>query len=263
VPVSARRLAFLAAAIVYAGRGIAVARADQAEECAAAAEEAERLRAASQLRAARERLLVCAHDTCPRVVRNACTVAFEEVERVLPTIVVRAQDSRGHDVVGVRVLVDDTPLLPRLSGTAVAIDPGPHRLRYEANGGDRYEETVLIAVGERERLVTVRFSSPLESDGSRPTSPPTPATPRPAGKRSVFPLVAATTIGVAALGIFSGLHLQAWSDFRTLRDDPCAGTRTCNTVGVRSELVAADVFLGVGIVALGAAALLALPRLMN
>jgi 2-keto-3-deoxy-6-phosphogluconate aldolase len=77
----------------------------------------------------------------------------------------------------------------------------------------------------------------------------------------VFPAALAAGLGVTAIGLFTVLDLQAWSDFRSMRDDPCAASRMCDTGGVRTKLVVADIALGVGIVSLGVAAFLALPHL--
>jgi hypothetical protein len=240
--------------------GTAIVRADEIDACKAAAEDAEALRTDARLRAARARFLECARDVCPRVIRDACTVGFADLERILPTIVLRARDARGRDVLGVRVLIDGAPLMQRLTGTAVPIDPGPHRLRYEARSGEAYEETVLIAQGERDRVITIAFTSALEPDGNRVSSSERRA-PEEERRPSILPVAITAGVGVLGIGVFSVLQLQAWSDFRALRDDPCAATRTCDTGGVRSKLYVADTALVVGIVSLGVAAFLALPHL--
>jgi hypothetical protein len=239
------------------------ARADEIDACKAAAEEAETLRSEAHLRAARERLLACARDACPRVIRTSCTLAFADLERITPTIVLRARDRRGRDVLGVRVLLDGAPLVTHLTGTAVAVDPGPHRLRYEAASGDAYEETVLVAQGERDRVIPIVFTTALEPDGTVASSAP-PAAAHDAREESgpsLVPPAIAVGVGVVGIGVFSVLDLQAWSDFRALRDGPCAASRTCDTGGVRTKLYVADVALAVGIISLGVAAVLTLPHL--
>ena len=233
--------------------------ADEIDRCKSAAEEGEDQRARSRLRSARERLLVCARDVCPRVIRDACIVSVLEIDKILPTIVVRARDARGQDVLGVRVLLDGTPLADRLTGIGLPLDPGPHRLRYEAAGGDAKEETLLVAQGERDRLVRITFDVALSSDGrrvavARAGTPALPGETTP----SLLPLAVTAGVGLAGVGAFTVLELQGWSDYRALKNEPCAATGTCDVSGVRTRLIAGDVALGVGVLSLGVAAVLAI-----
>ncbi len=222
-------------------------------------------RAHAQLRAARERLLVCARDVCPPVIRDACIVSFSEVERILPTLVIRALDKDGHDVLAVRVLADGALLTDRLTGAAIALDPGPHRMRFETAEGAVHEETVLVAQGERDRLLRITFDAALRSDGRRIAPRPARAEPPPAGagvaSPSLAPIALTAGLGLASVGAFFALQLQSWSDYRALRDDPCASSGTCDVSGVRTRLVLGDVALGVGIVSLGVATVLTILRL--
>jgi hypothetical protein len=232
------------------------ARADEIGACKAAAEEGDARRVEGKLRAARERFLACSRPTCPAVIRDACIESFTELERTLPTVVVRARDARGKDVLGVRVLIDGEPVLARLTGTAVPADPGPHRFRYEAASGDAREEQVLVAQGERNRLIQVAFDVDLDPDGARPRGAEAGDRPRP----SLVPIGVTSGLGVAGMVAFTVLHLSGWSDYDTLRAQGCGDTHPCDAGGVRSKLIAADVSLGVGIASLGAALGLAITR---
>ncbi len=238
------------------------ARADEIDACKAAAEDGDARRLESKLSAARERYLVCSRPTCPAVIRDACIESFSEVERILPTVVVRARDARGQDVLGVRVLIDGAPLLDRLTGKAIAIDPGPHVFRYEAAAGDASEAQVLVAQGERNRLLYVTFDTALDPDGTRPraAAPASPEVPVTRGP----PLLAiglTTGLGVAGASVFTYLQISAWGDYRTLRADGCGVTRTCDGAGVRAKLIGADTALGLGIASLGTAVGLTIARL--
>jgi hypothetical protein len=239
------------------------AKADEIDMCKAAADQAESFRGDSHLRAARERFLECSRDACPRVTREACSLGFSDVEQLIPTVVFHARDTRGRDVLGVRVLVDQVVMASRLTGTATRLDPGPHRFRYEAANGDAYEETLLIAVGEHNRMIAINFPTALETDGTAPPiglPPPAPA-PTPDAEptpTTIWPTVGAAAAGVVGIGLFSVLDLQSWADYHALKEDRCAASRTCDVSGIKTKIVVADVALGVGIVALGVAALLAL-----
>ena len=84
------------------------ARADEAVlECVKAAEDAQSQRSNHQLRAARLKFLLCAQQTCPAVVRNDCAGWLADVDKVMPSIVVQARDTRGVELTDVRVVVDD------------------------------------------------------------------------------------------------------------------------------------------------------------
>jgi hypothetical protein len=190
------------------------------------------------------------------VIRDACTQSFVEVERILPTVVVRARDARGKDVLGVRVLVDGEIALDRLTGTPIPTDPGPHRFRFEAAGGDVREEQVLVAQGERDRLIHVTFDADLEPDGTRAGAAPTGARP----SISLVPIGVTASLGAVGIVVFTSLHLNGWSDYRALRDDGCGVTRPCDAGGVRAKLIGADVALGVGIASLGTALGLTIAR---
>lgn len=252
----------VAAAITAPGRA---ARADEIDACKAAAEAGDARRIESKLGAARERFLVCSRSSCPAVIRDACIQSFTEVERILPTVVVRARDARGQDVLGVRVLIDGAPLLSRLTGKAVAVDPGPHRFRYEAASGAAREEQVLVAQGERDRLLYVTFDEAIEPDGTRPGAPPAVAATNgeatAAPGASLVPLAVTTGLGVAGIGVFTALQLSGWGDYRALRAEGCGITLSCDVSGVRSKLIAGDVALGVGVASLGVAVALTIARL--
>src|SRR5258708_923596 len=116
------------------------ARAGEEEKCAAAAESAQRLRAAKHLLDARRQLVLCAQDKCPIVVLRDCATWLHDVESAIPTLSFRARDARGRDLIAVRVLVDGAVVRERLDGTPIEFDPGEHTLRYETAGRAPVEE---------------------------------------------------------------------------------------------------------------------------
>src|SRR4051794_37283699 len=84
--------------------------------CGKAAEEAQALRDGGQLQAALDKLVRCSADHCPVVVRKDCVTWMDQVEKAIPSVIVNAVDSRGHDVMGVRVIVDGKVVRERLDG---------------------------------------------------------------------------------------------------------------------------------------------------
>jgi hypothetical protein len=239
-------LCFVAAALA-AGTCATPARADPADECIAAAEQSQPLRRDAKLRAARQKLIVCSRPECPSVVRSDCVKWLADVETLTPTIVVRAVDSSGVDVVGTRVFVDGELQEARLEGKEMEIDPGTHTLRVEHDGSTPVEQQIVVREAEHHRMVSVSFA---------PATPQTTAAPGPsevpaASSRSlVLPIVLVAAGGVG-VGVASYLWASGLSD-RSDMQSSCAKTSSCPQSRIdsaRGKLIAGDVVGGVGVVA--------------
>ncbi|WP_437339349.1 hypothetical protein [Sorangium sp. So ce394] len=290
----ARPLALaVAAALALAG-----ARADaqpHKRACAAAYERAQGLRRDGKLLAAREALIACSQPTCPAAAVADCGPWLAEVEKSLPTVVIAAKDAHGRERLDVRVLVDGRPLAAALDGKALPVDPGPHTFRYEPASGPAVEERVLIREGEKNRAITVTLGA---SSAGAPASPPPAAAPTPASTGSPpappTPTAAPTAptaarpaptaapaapsapppaepavpglvwasgaLGAAGLAVFAvagALSLSAEADLRATCAPRCPGD---DVRAIRVQHAIADVGLGVGVLALGAATWLYLTR---
>jgi hypothetical protein len=137
--------------------------------------------------------------------------------------------------------MDGKPLLERLEGTAVLVDPGEHRFVFDAEGLQPVEKTVVVRVAEKDRLVTVvlaprpaasaQASPPAAVGAPPPASPaPVPRAPAPAPAAAPespgvpAPAWASFGLGAAGLvaaGVFTALWLQAKHD----------GDAACGTAG--------------------------------
>ena len=120
-------------------------------ECLGAYEQSVSLRAAHALRAARAQLLLCAAPTCPADVRNECALRVSEVNTQIPTLVFEALDRARNDLSQVRVSMDGQPLVERLDGSALSVDPGEHRFVFELAGTPAVEKQLVIREGEKDR----------------------------------------------------------------------------------------------------------------
>ncbi len=69
----------------------------------------------------------------------------------MPSIVFQVKDNAGTDLTGVRVAIDGRALAEKLTGTAIAVDPGEHRFVFEAEGMPALERTVIVREGEKAR----------------------------------------------------------------------------------------------------------------
>jgi hypothetical protein len=229
------------------------ARADSAPAaCIDAHEQAQRNMQDGHLRAAREKLLVCSRETCPKVAQTDCAAWMRDVARDMPSVVVIAKDGAGHDTEQVRVIVDGEKLADTLDGRAMPLDPGPHAFRFEAEGRV-LEQKVLLGAGEQNRRVLADFTTTAPVTG-----PPAPPESPPATEGSRSPPVASYVLGgIAVLGVasFTAFGLSGKSD------EKCVPTCTRNEISdFRRSYLIADISLGVALVSAGAALWLALAK---
>jgi hypothetical protein len=224
------------------------ARADEAVlECVKAAEDAQSQRSSHQLRAARLKFLLCAQPTCPAVVRNDCAGWLADVDKVMPSVVVQARDTRGVELTDIRVSVDGDVLAERLDGLAIPVDPGVHLFQFERAGVPALQQQILIREGEKGRALPITLAA-------LPTPPALPE--RPAHRTPPLTYV----FGGLAVGGFAGwayFGLKGIHDAHEIAGLPCAPTKTCDpglVAAARRELIAGDVAMVVGLLSAGAAA---------
>jgi hypothetical protein len=233
--------------------GVSTAHADTADQCIAAAEQSQPLRREGKLLAGRQLLMACSRPECPSVVRTDCTKWLADLDILMPSVVVRAVDSRGADVLGVRVSVDGEPLPPTPEGREIEIDPGTHTLRFEHRGSAAIEQQVVLRESERHRILTVSFA-PAAFSRSTPASsaalaPTTEAPPSGSGSH-VLP-IALMGAGGVGLAVASYFWVTGLSD-RSAMASGCAPTHTCpqsEIESARGKLIAGDVIAGAGTVA--------------
>lgn len=236
---------------------------DDKAACADAAERSQSLREQKKLRDARAALLECSRETCPKVVRKDCVKWLGEVDAGLPSVVFRAKDPDGGDLVDVRVTEGGAALAPKLDGGAITIDPGAHELKFEAIGTslEPRTERIVVSEGEKNRIVTVTFAKaggPTAPPAAATTAPPpVTAAPPPKSGSSPWPWIAGG-VGVAGLATFGIFQIVARGE-RSDLEDGCGKTQTCpksQVDPVRTKFVVSGIGLGVGIVGIGASAVL-------
>jgi hypothetical protein len=179
--------------------GKAAADNPTADACATASDDAQPLRKAGKLVAAKQRLLVCVSASCPSVVRKDCTVQLAEIEEATPTIVFGAKDARGGDLAAVIVTVDGVKLVDQLDGHSLPVDPGEHQFRFEAAGADPVTKTLVIREGEKDRRESIVFGAAGASADR--AQKPGGVSPASAGRSPAWGIA---TLGVGAAGIVVG-----------------------------------------------------------
>jgi hypothetical protein len=235
------------------GQGASV---EDTAECISAADQGQKLRNERKLLEARRQFFLCARASCPTLLRRDCTEWAERANADIPTVVFRARDEVGNDIVDARVSIDRSPTLEPIDGRRVSVDPGPHVFVIEGHG-DRAERTVVLADGDR-REVAVTLA--------RPATVPPSARERPAALEVARPgLSAPPTLslvlgGVALVGLggFAYFGATGTSDADGLRDG-CSKTASCRRADVDAierKYLVADISLGVAIAALAGAVVL-------
>jgi hypothetical protein len=207
-----------------------------------------------------------------------------EVDAAIPSVVLRAKDARGEDAVEVKVLCDGAEFATQLDGKARPLNPGAHTFRFELEGIAPFERKVVVAEGEKNRLVlgeAPRDSVPpheAENPVAQPSNPGAPAdgtTATPAGEppsetpggtaaRGLsIPGLIVGGIGVAATVPMAIFWLSGTGDVHQMRDTcaPSAGGSGCPASRVesdRTQLVLGDIFLGISAVGIATGAILLL-----
>jgi hypothetical protein len=235
------------------------ARAQSRQECVAAFDQGQNLRQQGQLRAARAKFVVCAADGCPAPLRKDCAQALASVDADLPTVVLGARDTAGHDVIPTAVYVDDQPVSVA-DGRAIAYDPGKHVIRFEHPPDAPVTEMVVLRVGEHDREILGTFPAAAPRPASAaPSAAFEAAPPPPRSTRSSRPvgwIVGLAGVGVLGLGSFAYFGLTGESEKQQLLNSCAPACNDAQVNPVRSRYIAADASLGVGLVALGIAAYL-------
>jgi hypothetical protein len=273
-------LGLLALAAPRAGQGKTHAAKD-VRACAAAYKNAQELERAGHLQKASAALVICARAACGDFIRHECTVRHGQLDAEMPSVVPLASDAAGVPVVDVQVAMDGQPLTARLDGRAIPVDPGLHEFTFRLPGGIVVTEKIVVAQGQRNRaLVIAPPETPLASAPAAPTAqvpvvaaaPAAPVAPVPAvvevagsqvqiaeppPRHSVVAPVLIGLAGAAGLGGYG--VLTYWGRRDNDRLGQCSpDCAPASVQHIRRLYLAADVSLGVGLVALATTTWLAL-----
>jgi hypothetical protein len=202
------------------------------EQCLSAFGQGQISERRAKLKQARERLAVCLDAECPRAVREECGQLFQDVTKRIPTIVLDCKNATTSLTSRGALKLDGQPLL--YDGRALELDPGEHVFELVGTKPETFRATVL----EGQRTQPIHFQC---TD---------PAPPRPI----VLPLalLSVSALGFAGFGFFGLSGMSKRSDL-----EACRGR--CSDSDVDSafhHFVAADISLGVGVLALGVASVI-------
>lgn len=265
-PFTRRRIGVIAACAVgsFLARATPAGAADRTTlACIDAAEQGEKAQSSANLVEARELFTRCAASDCPSVLRHDCTTWLDETTRQLPSVVIGARDANGQDVLDATATVDGVRVQDRLDGTAIELNPGPHVIRVEGPKPLSAEQRVVIRAGQKSRAIVMTLAGSAESSASPAPAPPsspgpsTDVTESPAHERGSggIPLgvVVFGGVGVVALGAFTYFGVSGKHDADHLRSTCAPACAPSDVDHAHTELIAADIALGVGALAVAAA----------
>jgi hypothetical protein len=273
-----RLTARAAVALATVAWALPAAADDDKLECIAAAEKAQTERMRSKLRDAYAHLHVCSRDVCPRMVRDDCLTWLSQIEKSLPSLVLQVRDADGARLTDVGVSIDGAPALSHLDDTPLVVDPGPHTLRFERAGSPPVEQKITVAAGEKARIVAVQLGMPPAPPPAAPSPEPSPAPPEQAPTPREHPRLQPPEepshaerpipaevfvlggIGVLALGSFVYFAVSGTSDVDHLRSTCGLNCSSSDVSFAHTQLLVADISLGVSVLALGAGAWLFFTR---
>ncbi len=180
-----------------------VASAGDTQACDAAYDQAQTLRDAKKLVAAREQLRVCARRACPGFMVKDCTAWLAEAESRIPSVVLVASDATGAAQPDVTASIDGAGTPRKLDGTSWDVDPGQHSFAFFQPDGTKVETSVLVVEGQKAQRVAVTFGKPHPEPAVVQVPDVAPA---PTGPRAPFPYkpVGYGVGGAGVLGIVIG-----------------------------------------------------------
>lgn len=234
--------------------------------CVDAYEETQKLKKAGKLLEAKKRALVCAQSECAPVVRDDCTSWSVELDKSIPSIVLVVTDADGKDITDAKAFIDGEEVSSHKEGKAILLDPGSHKLRVERVGFDTIEQEVVAHEGDKNRSITVKFPKKGGEEPAKGTTEPPPGDAGPKTTTMVAkPIPGATwvllgvgVVGLAGFATFGTMGKSKKSDLDASGCKPACSSSDVDAA--KKDFLIADIALGVGVVSLGVAAVLALTR---
>ncbi len=145
------------------------------DECVDANTRAQTLRQAGKLSESRAQLEICVSPSCPAIVRQDCTERLDEVNRASPSVLFDVTDAAGNDLAATHVTMDGKPLVERLDGKYVMIDPGEHTFVFTTTGHLPKTLHAVVHEGDKQRRIKVQFGAAAEDEPApevKPSEPP-------------------------------------------------------------------------------------------
>jgi hypothetical protein len=171
----------------------------------------------SSLLEARERLRTCMRAGCKDWMIADCSKWLGEVEQRIPTVVFAARNTAGRDLTDVTVTSETGgPIVSKLDGRTVEMDPGERTFVFVEPGGGRRERRVLVREGEKAQNVVATFDATPEELASAELQHGAPPRSSAATSRGSSTM-RVVGYGIGGAGIV-GLGLGAFFGFRAMSE---------------------------------------------
>lgn len=243
------RVAVVAFLLALAHPLVASADPDK-KACLAAVDEGQNLRDQGKLTDAKAQFLVCASKSCPALVGKQCSDWYAEVEKDQPTVLFRAKDASGKEVVDVKVIVDGKAILEAISSQPLSLEPTEHAIRFEGKGGLVAMDRVVLRVGEKARVIELAFPVATPKAGGAGGAS---SDPRASGFR--IPLLGWVGGGLFVAGAATTVvfAVMASGDEQDLRSTCAPGCAADDRDAIETKLLVANVGMFVGLAGLAVA----------
>jgi hypothetical protein len=174
------------------------------QTCMEAAARGQQLRKNLALRAARDAFQQCAALQCPKMVQTDCNNWQSEVTQSIPSVSVRTVDANGTDLLGTKVYLDGALWTDSNDGRAMEVDPGLHTFRYETMKHGTLERSIVIAEGEKLRVLRVQFGGPaIANTTPTPNRVATPSAPLASSSAGSTQRIVGYVIGIGGVTLLS------------------------------------------------------------
>lgn len=219
--------------------------AETKKACVLASTEGQVARDDGKLVEARTKLLSCAKDECPAVVRKSCAKWLTDVEDRMPSAIIRVLDAKGVDVTDASVSIDGESVA--LDGRSINLEPGQHTAQLVESDGTKSEHKFLLAEREKARIIDVRLAERARAAAVSTNEASSGGFSPPTGAWILG------GVGVVALGSFTYFGLSAKGKLDDLKGSCSPSCTDSETSSGRTAATVADISLGVGVAALAGA----------
>ncbi len=191
------------------------------DQCSQAFVATQKLRKQGKLIDARKQAVICAKPQCPEDFQKHCQQWLQKLDEAIPSLAIVAQKPDGSDTTAVSVTIDGKLVSEQLDGKPLVLDPGSYQVRLAHEGCKAIEQTVVLAQGQKNRVLNVKFeslSAPPPTGTSEPVGPP------PGGDESATGGVSPWTFvgfGVGGAGLLLGTitGIVTLTKMSTLKDE--------------------------------------------
>jgi len=223
--------------------------------CDAAFEKAKEVgRSPVQFTAAAEWFGECARPTCPLAMRRKCAAVQARITAKLPSVVPVVTGASGGSVGDVQVRMDGAVLTGSLDGTAISVDPGEHQFTFARDGEIFSTQRLTLESGQRHQIVSAtwqprRVEREEEALRLRERAPQPVEEPKASGS-APWTAYALAGVGLAGLGGAALFNLKGTASNDALIAFCKPDCKPEAVRHVRNLYLAADISLGIGLVAL-------------